>query len=76
MREASVETLTLRATGAATGTVLTTSLAAARVPVSAHPAQAPCMRATADSIQLYARVADRVEVATRLAAGRLIDLRA
>lgn len=76
MQDAAVAPLTLHGTRLAARAAFTTALTAARVPVPAHPAQAPCMRATADSIQLYACVADRVEVATRLAAGRLIDLRA
>jgi|GEM_PF-2613375 len=60
---------------AATPLSAVATLAAARVHVAADPASAPKIAATSDAIQLYARVADRIEVATNLAVGRLLDVR-
>lgn len=76
MQRVDMNTLRFHGADRATDLPRATDLAAARVPVSAHPWEAPRMTATADSIQLYGRVADRIEVATRLAAGRLLDVRA
>ena len=51
-------------------------LAAARVPVAADPFSAPLLNAGPDRLQLYTRAADRIEVATGLARGRLQNIQA
>jgi hypothetical protein len=52
------------------------SLAAARVPVAPDPFSAPLLNAGPDRLQLYTRAADRIEVATGLARGRLLNIQA
>ncbi len=52
------------------------SMAAARVPVAPDPFTAPLLNSGPDRLQLYTRAADRIEVATGLARGRLLNIRA
>ena len=51
-------------------------MAAARVPVAPDPFSAPLLNAGPDRLQLYTRAADRIEVATGLARGRLLNIQA
>lgn len=52
------------------------AMAAARVPVAPDPFFAPLLSAGPDRLQLYTRAADRIEVATGLARGRLLNIQA
>ncbi|MCE9618510.1 MAG: hypothetical protein K8R92_01210 [Planctomycetes bacterium] len=51
-------------------------MAAARVPVAPDPFTAPLLSSGPDRLQFYTRAADRIEVATGLARGRLLNIRA
>ncbi len=51
-------------------------MAAARVPIAPDPFSAPLLNAGPDRLQLYTRAADRIEIATGLARGRLLDIQA
>ncbi|MSR34962.1 MAG: hypothetical protein EXS12_09265 [Phycisphaerales bacterium] len=51
-------------------------MAAARVPVAPDPFSAPLLNAGPDRLQLYTRAADRIEVATGMARGRLLNIQA
>ncbi len=59
-----------------TTVVHTANLAAARVSVAADPSLAPPIVGQSNALPLYTMAADRIEVATEIARGLLIDQRA
>ena len=71
----SIMTLASRGSISSTAPALN-DMAAARVPVAADPFSAPLLNAGPDRLQLYTRAADRIEVATGLARGRLLNIQA